>query len=233
MGWMLDAAVSRTRLLWGVAAIACGPTRHDGDPDECAALELPGEPDDLASTPREDRDAEILALELDPSRIVAREVDYGIVAEDLAAIRALAPEVAEIHIACRGMLGFSLWWWSGASTVINEIYNGTFRAWDCHNAHYGVDAGDITRIDGIAFAVQFDEVYSSEVTEVYAGVPGLEDVDFSPWFDDCDGTEGTITLQAVLGDDGAPTERTYRFTHPELGEIAYRVRDLGAPERLD
>jgi hypothetical protein len=229
---MLDAAVSRTRLVWGVAAIGCGPTRHEGDPDECAALELPGEPDDLAATPRADEDAEILALELDPSRIVAREVDYGIIAEDLAAIRTLAPDLAEIHIACRGMRGFALWWF-GYSPVITEIDNGTFRAWDCHNAHYGIDPGDITRIDGIAFAIEFDEVYSSEVTEVYAGVPGLEDVDFSPWFDSCDETAGTITLQAVLGEDGAPTERTYRFGHPEMGEIAYHARDRGAPELLE
>lgn len=219
--------------MWGVVAIGCGPTSNDDDPDECAALALPGEPDDLASTPRADEDAEILALELDPSRIVAREVDYRIVAEDLAAIRTLAPQLAEIHIACRGMRGFSLWWWTGYSPVIDEIYSGTFRAWDCHNAHYGVDPRDITRIDGIGLAIQFDEVYSSEVTEAYAGVPGLEEVDISPLFGSCDETAGTITLQAVLGDDGAPTERTYRFVHPELGEIAYRVRDGGAPEPLE
>jgi hypothetical protein len=62
---------------------------------------------------------------------------------------------------------------------------------------------------------------------------GLEDVDVSPSFNSCDETAGTITLQAVLEDDGTPTERTYRFGHPELGKIAYRVREGGAPERLE
>lgn len=216
----------------GAVAIGCGPTRDDDDGGECAALDLPGDPEDLASTPRSDQDAEILALELDPSRVVAREVDYAIVAEDLAAIRSLAPELAEIHVACRGRRSLQLWWWSGATQVINEIQNDTFRAWDCHNAHYGVDALDITRIDGIAFALGFDGVYSSAVQEAYAGVPGLEEVDIS--FEvGCDETAGRITLQAALGDDGSPSERTYRFTHPELSEITYRVRDGGSPEPLE
>jgi len=56
-----------------------------------------GSPDDLAATPRADENLEFLALSVEPDAVVASQANYERVVADVAAIRALVPDLASIE----------------------------------------------------------------------------------------------------------------------------------------
>jgi hypothetical protein len=65
--------------------------------DPCAGYTAPGDPADIAASPREDESAEILAFEVTASA-VAPAWAYEKIHADLVAIRAAGPPaIAEIH----------------------------------------------------------------------------------------------------------------------------------------
>lgn len=208
---------------------------------DCADLVLPGADEDVAATPRADRDAETLALRLDPSRFVAAQADYVVIAEDLVAIRALDPIVGDVHIECEIPLGYDFWF--SRSEIVDAVWLGNYHAWDCHNLRYGIEhrpvgeGGHVWRTDGLAFAMQVDGVYApAAFIELYASIPGLDDAGITPKWrlvsydpNECVPMSGSIALDADSPAALADGARTYAFTHPTEGLRTYYVAPGEAP----
>ncbi len=207
---------------------------------DCAPLLVPGVLADVIATPREDHDAEVLALTIEPEQLVAPQARYEQVAADLGAIRALDPALEEVHTGCEFPNGIQFWLFSDRDIPL-AIEQGNYHTWDCINAHYGVTR--VQRIDGVAFAIELDGVYSEVLRDEYATIPELADNDgywFSrePWsieasgFGECTATAGAITLQADLLGDGSLGDRRYRFEHATGEVVEYQVTDAG-PEPVE
>jgi hypothetical protein len=209
----------------------------------CDEVELLGEPADVALTPRADRDAESLALRVSAGAFVARQDHYEVIVADLAAIREIEPELAAVRIECEVPVGYDFWF--NGPEVVEAVWRGTYRAWDCHNAFYGIEhrpageGGDVWRIDGIAFAMQVDGLYSQQFVEVYRSIPGMEEAGISPkWTvdsyspEECEASSGSIDLQVTDPTGGGLGERTYTFMHPSIGVVVYAVAPGEAPVRL-
>jgi hypothetical protein len=130
---------------------------------------------ELASTPRADPDAEILALEAGTT-LVASPVIYERVIRDLAALRAAYPELAS-EAPCptwqdRAVLhvyfdaeGYAL------------LKAGSYDAWSCLNAIYGGDPGGPHWIDQSAFVALPDRRLRYDLLAAeYETLPHVTDV---------------------------------------------------------
>lgn len=214
------------------------PPRPGYPPPNCETLLLPGPPADVAATPRADHDAEVLALAIDSTQAVAKQSRYDIITADLAAIRAIDPTLATVHVGCVLPNGVAFWFFDDQD-VNQAIYADDYHAWDClHHYYHHLQT---VRIDGIAVAIELDGVYGDAVWQAYAYLPGLDDQ--SPyWFqrDDwpvppdtssrCTPVAGSITLSVTLLPNGALDEREYRFER-ETGEVVvYRVTPTEPPQ---
>jgi hypothetical protein len=207
---------------------------------DCATVLLPGPASDVAATPRPDHDAEVLALSLDPTRAAAPQARYDEVTADLAAIRALDPSLADVHVGCVVPNGLAFWFYDD-EPVNDALFAGDYHAWDCYNAYFRVRQAP--RIDELAVAIELDGVFGQAVAESYASLPGLADQ--TPyWFQradwpvpartglDCAPVAGDITLTATLAPDGALDQRDYRFERPDGTSVVYRVTPTLPPQVL-
>jgi len=197
---------------------------------DCEGLQLAGDPADLASTPRPDRDAEVLALSVEPSVAVAPQSHYEIVRADLAAIRAIDPSLTEVHVAPMHFDALELWFLGGSRPAWDSIWAGKYRGWDCLNEHYG---GSYPQpIDGFGFLLRFDGLYGEAVRDAYAALPGLEEADVSRSsvciVSGCEFT-GFIELTPTVDAEGALVTREYRFESKDGVVRVYRVVDGEAP----
>ncbi|MCB9756623.1 MAG: hypothetical protein H6713_42440 [Myxococcales bacterium] len=220
-----------------VAALVSCQQSPDGemalwDAPDCATVDLPGPASDVAATPRSDRDAELLALTVAPDAIAAPQAIYERIAADLAAIRALDPALEDVHPECDDRRALSIWF-HASQDVLDAILAGEYHAWDCHNAYFGID--ELERIDGVAFSLPFSGVLGDGIKDVYAAIPGLEDVDIFVCDEDpyacpsCPEGSASITVE-VFEDDGVGA-RQYRFVWADgADEVAYRVEPGQAPE---
>ena len=209
---------------------------------DCATLMLPGDPDDVAATPRPDRDAEVLALQIEPALFVARQDRYDVIAFDLTAIRELDPTLANVHIECDLPRGYEFWIWGDSDYFfMDAIFRRHYEAWDCHNDFYGIDfplsgPSDVWMLDGRGFAVRMDGVFAAAILDVYLALPGFEELDAGPFWgeapsddDSCELNAGRITLEATQDDDGALVDRTYTFEPPGLAASTWIVEGDGSP----
>ena len=189
---------------------------------DCEGLELAGDPADLAQTPRPDRDAEVLALSVEPSAAVAPQTRYELVRADLEAIRAIDPPLADAHVASIDCNALELWFWS-YPPALASVWAGEYRAWDCLNEHY--ESRYPQPIDGIAFALYFDGVYGEAVRDAYAALPGFEEAEvlFSCEF------AGSIALTPTVDAEGELVNREYRFESKDGVVRVYRVVSGEAP----
>lgn len=92
-------------------------------------------PEEIAATPRADTNLELLALKLSDS-VTARQEIYDRVVGDVAAIRKLRPEVADIpyrSLHDGRMLSFSV-----DAPTVESMRDGKYPAWDCLNTAYQV-----------------------------------------------------------------------------------------------
>jgi hypothetical protein len=101
--------------------------------------------DGLALSPRDDADAEQLAFESAGTLSAPTDV-YTRIHDDLVVLRQSVPELASIHARPR---------WSTNELVMHvddvgfaAISNGTYTAWDCANAKYGVSDWTTTMLGG-------------------------------------------------------------------------------------
>jgi hypothetical protein len=214
------------------------PGRPGYPSPDCTSLLLPGIPSDIAATPRPDHDAEVLALSVDPTQAVAKQLRYDTVTADLAAIRALDPTLEAVHVGCVYPNGVAFWFYDDED-VNQAIFADDYHAWDCHDDHY--ERRQTLRVDDLAVAIELDGVYGPAVWQAYAGLPGLGDQ--APyWFqrDDwpvptrsgarCSPTAGSITLVATLLPGGALDEREYRFEHERGEVVVWRVTPTLPPQ---
>jgi hypothetical protein len=89
---------------------------------------------ELAATPREDENLELLALKLSPGKIIANQATYDRVIRDVGTIRAQQPELRGIGFFPAGdgrtlTLGVT-------AEALAEMKRGDYGAWDCLNATY-------------------------------------------------------------------------------------------------
>jgi hypothetical protein len=207
---------------------------------DCSMQLLPGPASDVAATPRPDHDAEVLALQLDPARAAAPQAHYDVVTADLAAIRALDPSLADVHVGCEVPNGLAFWFYDD-EPVSDALYAGSYHAWDCYNAYFRVR--QTPRVHDVAVAIELDGVFGPVVAQIYAGLPGL--ADHTPyWFQrpewpvpvhtghDCTPVAGAITLTATRSPDGGLDQRDYRFERADGSSVVVRVTPDGPPEIL-
>lgn len=234
-----DATGASSGATTGPDAPTTGDPIFDEPAPDCAMLSLPGDPAELALTPRSDQDAEVLALLLDSSRVTARQADYEVVHADLEAIRALDPPLAEVHAPLEYTRGLTFWFFGAPLELMFAMYGGEYHGWDCHDAHYG--AGPPRMVDGIGFGRSLDGVYSEAVDDAYRAIPSLADVEIYRCCDaacswgTCDADPaGVVTLVATT-DGEALLTREYTFTRPEHpdGDRIYVVEPGGEPVRVE
>ncbi|MEM7160555.1 MAG: hypothetical protein AAF799_47400 [Myxococcota bacterium] len=112
-----------------------GSTGDDVPPPDCSDFMGAATPEQVAMTPRDDEEAELLAIEASEEIVAPTEL-YERALADLALIRADAPELSTIQARPRWRpdeLRVSLDRDSDAALMA-----GTYRDWDCVNEHYGV-----------------------------------------------------------------------------------------------
>jgi hypothetical protein len=128
---------------------------------------------EIAATPRADRSLEQLALRLDEERVVASEETYERVLADVKAIRALAPALAGITHAPRDD-GRSLLL-TTTDMALQSMQANAYSAWDCLNAHYGLEAREVMRFGaGGSVMLRLKGLYNLRLlSELYSMLPGI------------------------------------------------------------
>jgi hypothetical protein len=132
---------------------------------------FPGSLDELATTPRADENLELLSLALRPG-LTADAALYERVVRDVGLIRALEPAVAHINYFFGRSDGRGVLLDTQPATN-DEMASGSYHAWDCINAYFGLRG---TRVyTGIDFAfVELKGIYGmDEVVPLYAALPGV------------------------------------------------------------
>jgi hypothetical protein len=130
-----------------------------------------GTAEELALTPRQDTNLERLALGLDPGNVTASQVTYDRVTADVAAIRALAPELAEIGYGAANFSPGVVLHFTDIGT--QALAAGEYSAWQCLNDFYGVSDLQTYGLSGDTWAtLTFEGVYRIELlVDLYAQLP--------------------------------------------------------------
>lgn len=131
-----------------------------------------GSLEELALTPRADPNLEQLALALEPDHVAASQATYDRVVADVAAIRALVPDRADIgyraaHDGKTLYLGLT-------DLAAQSIVAGDYSAWDCLNERYGASVGELN--EGLggnwSLLIALRGIYNlSPLAERYAELP--------------------------------------------------------------
>lgn len=116
----------------------------------CEDYEGAATPDQVAMTPREDEEAELLTLEA-TEQVVAPEATYLRVLTDLDAIRELAPDLEEI--TARASYDPSALLLEVDDATADLIQDGTYDAWECPNTLYRVSEIDTELLPALPFVV--------------------------------------------------------------------------------
>jgi hypothetical protein len=139
-----------------------------------------GTPEEIAATPREDVDAELLALGL-ADGLTADPGTYARVAGDLALMREMDPTIAHIRVFGQDGKTFSLEF--DAPTMV-EVREDAYEGWLCPNEHYVLEDMYISHYSSWV-SLTLKGIYNIElVAEEYAGLPGVTYVEFGIWVGD-------------------------------------------------
>ena len=170
--WVYVAATSQGQILRvakdGSVAVPNGPMT--------GPCPMPlGSAADVALTPRSDENLELLALQLDEGALVATQATYDWVVDDVAAIRALDPDLAGIgYFPPHDGKTLAL---TPTEVAFQSIEAGQYSAWDCLNDFYGLESIvpsplTITR----SFVVlTLEGIYDlPQLAELYGQLPGIE-----------------------------------------------------------
>jgi hypothetical protein len=133
-----------------------------------------GSLEELALTPRADPNLEQLALSLEPGTVTASQATYDRVVADVAAIRALEPDRADIgyraaHDGKTLYLGLT-------DVAAQSLLAGEYSAWDCLNERYGASVGEPNEslFGGWSLLLTLRGIYDlSRIAERYAALPGV------------------------------------------------------------
>lgn len=166
-GSPLDAAPPEAAV---VDASADVPGVPNTVPPGCpAALVSPSE---LATTPRADRELELLAIAKGPPSLVADQVIYDRLVRDVRLIKAERPSLANITFwpphqdGKRLFVKFPL-------SVVDQIEKGEYHAWDCLNASYGLERIETFKAISREFvAITLKGLYNMDIlASEYAKLP--------------------------------------------------------------
>lgn len=207
--------------------------RVDKAPGECPSLDTTcptpvGDPASIAATPREDEDAELLALHLDGT-LVATQETYDRLVADTAVIKTLIPSVSvQYHAPYDGKsLGLR-----PTEEAAQAMQAGTYHAWDCLNDFYGLEATSAeysSLIDAWFATVRLKGRYNLELlAEVYAQLPGIDEA--TPNWSGGDGPttcarRSNGVYEYVVDDRtgdcpaGCTSTTAYYFTSPAQGQV--------------
>ncbi len=105
----------------------------------CPSPPTVGDPAEIASTPRSDKNLELLALSLDPGRLTASQTAYDRIVRDVATIRAQNPSLASVTYHAYPTDG-TAFWLELTSIGSQSAAAGQYHAWDCLNSFYGSKA---------------------------------------------------------------------------------------------
>lgn len=161
-----------------------GSGSEDGDSSgiegACEGYPFQATAEQLAATPRADADAETLAM-LFSGALTAPDALYDRVVLDLAAIRAEAPMLVDLHAR-------PPWGVDGARMPVSfdeegtvEMQAGTYDGWDCPNEHYGATAEPGALLEDTAYVsfgdkrlnlMRLAEEYFELPNVIYTEVPG-------------------------------------------------------------
>jgi hypothetical protein len=132
--------------------------------------------DEIATTPRADKDLELLALTFSDG-LVAEQPVYDRVVADVASIRAADPTLVGINHSDYGG-GTSVLVYFDDQQVAARVKAGTFHEWDCLNQYYGAKAPLSWYSDGPSeYSVILDTKGLYNLTllaQEYAKVPGVK-----------------------------------------------------------
>jgi hypothetical protein len=133
-----------------------------------------GTAEEIAATPRADTNLELLALRFERSGVTASQLAYDRVLADVTAIRAAAPELADVGYFA-GHDGKQLVL-SPDDRTAQSIEAGEYSAWDCLNDFYGVEALEVRRqLGGTFVLLTLKGIYAlDQLSTLYEKLPGIE-----------------------------------------------------------
>jgi hypothetical protein len=169
-----------------------------------------GNPEDLAATPRADENLELLALVVEPDAVVVSQANYERVVADVAAIRALVPDLASIeyrpsHDGRSVALSF-------AEQGVDAWAMGAFRGLDCLNEALGATFSPVCdNFDLLDRQVSLRGVHDMpRVAQLYEQLPGIHDAAISDgpgdgptWCIGRNGTDYEYVIDRTVGDCSA------------------------------
>lgn len=144
-------------------------TRNESD-------EVVNEPPPVSSTPKDNEEAELIALCLS-GELVAPDSLYDRILNDLADIRASFGDTIEAV----SQIQFAPRWGAGSliigfdTSAVREIRAGEYHAWDDLNQQYQVTSIDTSVMDwiGIVFLIFDGRLHPGRLAEIYAVLPGV------------------------------------------------------------
>ncbi len=151
----------------GMFLVACSDS-PDTAPVDCGTNLATDE--ELALTPREDENLELLAI-VATSRVVAGQSQYERVVEDVEVIRTMRPDLRDIGFLPNFRQELVI---RADEGTISRMVEGTYTAWDCLNERFKVEnirygAGTPDRVD-----LELDGTYHiPTLAERYAELPGV------------------------------------------------------------
>ena len=187
-----------------------------------------GTAEELALTPRSDVNLEQLALSLDTGRLTASSSTYDRVIADVAAIRALSPELADIgYFAPHDGKELFL---SLTDIAAQSLAAGDYSAWDCLNETYGLTGIDANDGAGGAYVlIELQGTYDiPQHAQLYAQLPGVRGAEANGFVGDgstlCaarDGDRYEYVVDRAGGDcpSGCTEHEGHHFVSDAAGQI--------------
>lgn len=186
-----------------------------------------GNPEDLAATPRADENLELLALAVEPDAVVVSQANYERVVADVAAIRALVPELASIeyrpsHDGRSVALSF-------ADEGVDAWAMGEFRGLDCLNEALGATFSPaFDNFDFFYRQVSLRGIHNMpRVAQLYDQLPGISPAEISDgpgdgptWCIGRNGADYEYIIDRAMGDcsSGCREHEAHRFSSEVAGK---------------
>lgn len=224
--WLYVAATSQGRI---VRVKKDGSATDPGGPITGPCPEPIGTSDEVAATPRDDENLELLALSLDAGEVTATDETYGRVTADVARIRELEPGLADIgFMPPHDGTTLSL---TPSDIAFASMQTGEYSAWDCLNDFYGLEAIELyeSTLGRPWLTIELEGNYALDVlARVYAELPGMEYVGPNYFGGDgptiCAERDGDVYEYVVdrAGGDcpaGCTTHEAYHFRSTGAGEV--------------
>ena len=143
----------------------------------CAGIDGVGDPEAVAASPRADAAAELVALELGGG-VVASTADYDRVRADLAAIRALRPELEATPDFGPDRHGYFARLAPDALALVKGARS--FPVWDCLTRYYGLDRAYVDAAGGVVHLTLHGLYEPRALARMFTTIPGVTTLETYP-----------------------------------------------------